>query len=116
MSTSTPTDLQLKDRKKSAHWSDADTDILINILVRHKDAGRTSDNGFKPEVWREAAGMFEGTTFVGGPKTADACKSRWQRVSESQRWQAIPQLGSCSCGCLCTGCRVGIGARARAMR
>lgn len=85
MSTSTPTDLQLKDRKKSAHWSDADTDILINILVRHKDAGRTSDNGFKPEVWREAAGLFEGTTFVGGPKTADACKSRWQRVSGNQR-------------------------------
>jgi hypothetical protein len=81
MSTSTSTDLQLKDRKKSAHWSDADTDILMNVLVRHKDAGRTSDNGFKPEVWREAAGLFERTTFVGGAKSADACKSRWQRVS-----------------------------------
>ncbi|RSH82949.1 hypothetical protein EHS25_005658 [Saitozyma podzolica] len=36
MSTSTSTDLQLKDRKKSAHWSDADTDNLMNHMDPYK--------------------------------------------------------------------------------
>jgi hypothetical protein len=81
--SSSSSDPPAKDRKKSAHWTDADTDILITLLLRYKDSGRTADNGFKPEVWREASGMLEGTTFMGGPKTPEACKSRWQRVSRS---------------------------------
>jgi len=73
-------DLSSKDRKKSAHWTEADTAILVNCLMRHKDTGRTQDNGFKPEVWKEAADLVKGSTMMGGPKTPDACKSRWQRV------------------------------------
>ena len=76
----------LKDRKKSAHWTDADTDTLVNVLLRYKDTGRTADNGFKPEVWREASNRLEGATVIGGPKTPEACKSRWQRVS----WSSYP--------------------------
>lgn len=74
-----------KDRKKSAHWTDTDTDTLVKLLLRYKDSGRTADNGFKPEVWREASRLLEGATFQGGPKTPDACKSRWQRVGPFDR-------------------------------
>lgn len=52
----------------------------MQVLLQHKDAGRTLDNGFKPEVWRLAAEALHGVEHVGGPKTPDACKSRWQRV------------------------------------
>ena len=69
-----------KDRKKSAHWSETDTEILIEYLLQHKDISRTNDNGFKVEVWKEIAQLLEGTTVTGGPKTPEACKSRWQRV------------------------------------
>nr|XP_019010507.1 uncharacterized protein I206_04977 [Kwoniella pini CBS 10737]OCF49288.1 hypothetical protein I206_04977 [Kwoniella pini CBS 10737] len=69
-----------KDRKRSAHWTDQDTETLVNLLLRHKDIGRTADNGFKPEIWEEASMLLEGNTYMGGPKTADACKSRWQRL------------------------------------
>lgn len=72
-----------KDRRKSAHWTDADTAVLIDVLLRYKDTGRTQDNGFKPEVWKEAAELVKGSTIIGGPKTPEACKSRWQRVSQS---------------------------------
>lgn len=70
-----------KDRKKSAHWTDNDTEALVNVLLRYKDSGRTPDNGFRPEVWKEASLVLERATFIGGPKTPEACKSRWQRVS-----------------------------------
>ena len=70
-----------QDRKKSAHWSDQDTEILVDLLLRYKDTGRTPDNGFKPEVWREASGLLQRNNPIGGPKTPEACKSRWQRVS-----------------------------------
>lgn len=72
-----------KERKKSAHWSETDTVILINTLMQHKDSGRTVDNGFKPSVWRIASEALHGVEHVGGPKTPDACKSRWQRVSQN---------------------------------
>ncbi|ORY22385.1 hypothetical protein BCR39DRAFT_562349 [Naematelia encephala] len=67
-------------RKRSAHWTEDDTALLVDLLLRHKDTGRTSDNGFKPEVWKEAAGMLQRTVVLGGPKTAEACKGRWQRL------------------------------------
>jgi hypothetical protein len=70
----------VKDRKKSAHWTDQDTEVLIGVLLKHRDSGRTSDNGFKVEVWDEASVMLERTHHMGGFKTADACKSRWQRL------------------------------------
>ncbi|EIW72187.1 hypothetical protein M231_01839 [Tremella mesenterica] len=73
------------DRKKSANWSDQDTDTLVNVLMRYKDTGRTTDYGFKLEVWQEAAGLLQNSTFVGGPKTAEACKSRWQRIQRDYR-------------------------------
>lgn len=83
-----------KDRKKSAHWTDADTEILIGVLLNHKESGRTSDNGFKPYVWREASDLLEGETTVGGPKTAEACKSRWQRLQRdykaAKEFEAMP--------------------------
>ena len=72
-----------KDRKKSAHWSESDTAILIEYLLQHKDSSRTNDNGFKIEVWKEVSHLLEGTTVTGGPKTPEACKSRWQRVRDS---------------------------------
>lgn len=70
-----------RDRKKSAHWTEEDTQVLVDTLMRYKDSGRTQDNGFKPEVWKEAAELVKGSTSIGGPKTPEACKSRWQRVS-----------------------------------
>jgi hypothetical protein len=73
----------IKDRKKSAHWTDNDTETLVNILLRFKDTGRTPDNGFRPEVWKEASLVLEKSTFIGGPKTPEACKSRWQRVGSN---------------------------------
>ena len=79
-----------KDRKKSAHWTEADTSILVTCLMRHKDTGRTQDNGFKPEVWKEAADLVKDMTTMGGPKTPDACKSRWQRVRRYLRRKLTP--------------------------
>ncbi|WVF67279.1 hypothetical protein IAT40_002028 [Kwoniella sp. CBS 6097] len=93
MST-TSSDPLSKDRKRSAHWTDEDTDTLVNLLLRHRDTGRTADNGFKPEVWTEASILLKPTTHVGGPKTPDACKSRWQRLQRDYKaakdMQAMP--------------------------
>lgn len=83
MSTASSESFFPKDRKRSAHWSDSDTDILVDVLLRERDTGRTVDNGFKPEVWKEAARLLENSNFVGGPKTPEACRSRWQRVGPS---------------------------------
>ncbi|WVR09599.1 hypothetical protein IAU60_006671 [Kwoniella sp. DSM 27419] len=83
--SSTSSDPPMKDRKRSAHWSDHDTEVLVNLLLRHKDSGRTVDNGFKPEIWREASAILEASTYMGGPKTPDACKSRWQRLQRDYK-------------------------------
>ncbi|WVW86350.1 hypothetical protein I302_108394 [Kwoniella bestiolae CBS 10118] len=82
---STSTSTNTKDRKRSAHWTDLDTETLVNLLLRYKDAGRTADNGFKPEIWEEASILLEGNTYMGGPKTPDACKSRWQRLQRDYK-------------------------------
>jgi hypothetical protein len=85
-----------KDRKKSAHWTDNDTDTLIGVLLRHRDSGRTSDNGFKPEVWDEASALLERAHYLGGSKTPDACKSRWQRLQRDYKFarqlQSYPNI------------------------
>ncbi|KAK8853360.1 hypothetical protein IAR55_004064 [Kwoniella newhampshirensis] len=83
--SSTSSEPHLKDRKRSAHWTDSDTETLVNLLLRYKDTGRTADNGFKPEIWREASGLLESSTYMGGPKTPDACKSRWQRLQRDYK-------------------------------
>ncbi|KLT42519.1 hypothetical protein CC85DRAFT_285428 [Cutaneotrichosporon oleaginosum] len=75
-----PTTSTDKIRKKSAHWADSDTDKLLEVLLRHREKGRTADNGFEPEVWQEAAKCLESTNGTGGEKTPDACRSRWQRL------------------------------------
>ncbi|OWT37541.1 hypothetical protein J008_05032 [Cryptococcus neoformans] len=85
MSTASSESFFPKDRKRSAHWSDSDTDILVDVLLRERDTGRTVDNGFKPEVWKEAARLLENSNFVGGPKTPEACRSRWQRLQRDYR-------------------------------
>lgn len=84
-SSSPPGQAGSKDRKKSAHWTDSDTEVLINVLLRHRETGRTTDNGFKPGVWDEASGLLERTMYMGGPKTPDACKSRWQRLQRDYK-------------------------------
>lgn len=73
-------------RKKSAHWSDEDTETLIDVLLQHRDSGRTADNGFKPEVWDKAAALLESNANTGGAKTPDACKSRWQRLQRDYKF------------------------------
>ncbi|WVQ94878.1 hypothetical protein IAU59_001962 [Kwoniella sp. CBS 9459] len=83
--SSTTSDTHAKDRKRSAHWTDEDTDTLVSLLLRHRDKSRTADNGFKPEVWMEAYILLKPTTHVGGPKTPDACKSRWQRLQRDYK-------------------------------
>ena len=80
--SSSSSDALVKERKKSAHWTDADSENLISLLLRYKETGRTGDNGFKPEVWREVSVVLERSTLIGGPKTPEACKTRWQRVSD----------------------------------
>lgn len=93
----------MKDRKRSAHWSDDDTTVLLNHLLAHRDTGRTADNGFKPEIWREASALLDRASAgldtdhhassstdaaaanMGGPKTPEACKSRWQRLQRDFR-------------------------------
>ncbi|WWC91894.1 uncharacterized protein L201_006843 [Kwoniella dendrophila CBS 6074] len=74
-----------KDRKRSAHWTDLDTEQLVNLLLKYKNSGRTADNGFKPEIWEEASLLLENNTYMGGPKTPDACKSRWQRLQRDYK-------------------------------
>jgi len=59
---------------------------LINVLIRHRETGRTSDNGFKPEVWDEASMLLERNHQMGGFKTPDACKSRWQRLQRDYKF------------------------------
>ncbi|ODN73370.1 hypothetical protein, variant 2 [Cryptococcus amylolentus CBS 6039] len=84
----------MKERKRSAHWSGQDTQILINVLLREKDT-RTADNGFPPEVWQEVSGLLMGSNpnlaqdgsemLLGGAKTPEACKSRWQRLQRDYK-------------------------------
>lgn len=82
---SSPTNID-RVRKKSAHWSDEDTETLIDVLLQHRDSGRTADNGFKPEVWDKAAALLESNANTGGEKTPDACKSRWQRLQRDYKF------------------------------
>lgn len=74
----------VKDRKKSAHWTDSDTSELLNVLLRYNN-DRTIDNGFRPEVWEEASAILESAVNMGGAKTPEACKSRWQRLQRDYK-------------------------------
>ena len=75
-------DTSVKPKKDSGHasWTAADEMCLVEQLVRFKpEAG---DGGtFKMKTFRKCVEALEKMRTTGGPKTADACSRKYQKVS-----------------------------------
>jgi len=68
--------------KTSTTWSFKDEIILIEILIKQKLAGNWGDNNPKKAAWTACEAALAGTGKPGAvPKTLNALKNRWQRVS-----------------------------------
>jgi Myb/SANT-like DNA-binding domain len=81
-----PTETQAEDaqadKKSSCIWTDADVDRLIQFLIDNK--ATVADGGkFKGSTWTAVAAHLNNFITKGAPKTADSCKSKWDRVSEN---------------------------------
>ena len=62
-----------------ANWSLNDETSFINYIADHKaEAG--DGMKFKTSFWNGAADLMKAHTEAGGPKTAAACSSKWDRV------------------------------------
>jgi hypothetical protein len=65
--------------KPRCDWSEEDETELVNFLLdRQAEAGDSAT--FKPAVWNAAALHLEQFRTKGGPKTANSCSSKWNRV------------------------------------
>lgn len=62
-------------------WTDAESDMLLDIISTHKASAGDGLN-FKMTFWNTAAAQLPGPT-KGAPKTAKACKERWQRMKKT---------------------------------
>ena len=68
--------------KTSTTRSSKDETILIETLVKQKLAGNWGDNNPKKAAWTACEAALAGTGKPGAvPKTLNALKNRWQRVS-----------------------------------
>lgn len=63
-----------------ASWDSVSNQIMANTLLTQKELGNSSENGFKPSAWQRVVTALHTHNNGGGPKTASAAKSRWQRV------------------------------------
>lgn len=66
---------------KRTVWSPDDEKALLSALLERK-AEATNGTNFGPAVWNEVASSI-GKPAKGAPKTAESCKSKWGRVSDS---------------------------------
>ena len=66
-------------RKAQAHWSEADTNVLIDFLVLQLPTV-VDGTGFKPTVWTEAATKVNALAKAwGSDKTGPSCKNKFAR-------------------------------------
>ena len=66
--------------KEKAFWTQADEEALVRFLIDVKASAGDGGN-FKKTTWTAAAAHMRQFTSKGGPKTADSCKNKWNRVS-----------------------------------
>jgi Myb/SANT-like DNA-binding domain len=64
----------------AVQWTVGEEEILIDFLVTHKAEAGDGLN-FKASFWTAAAEHMQPHTKKGGKKTADKCRSKWNRVS-----------------------------------
>jgi Myb-like DNA-binding domain len=62
---------------KRTVWSPDDEKDLVSALLKFGYG-----TNFRPEMWNDVASSM-GKPFKGPPKTAESCKSKWARVSDS---------------------------------
>ena len=66
--------------KAQVHWSEADTNVLINFLVLQLPTV-ADGTGFKSTVWTEAATKVNALAKTRGcDKTGPSCKNKFARV------------------------------------
>ena len=67
----------------STKWSSSDEATLIDTLLKARDEGLQSENGWKPTAYTLAEQALEGSEVMSGgvKKTLQPIKTRWQRVS-----------------------------------
>ena len=67
-------------QKAQAHWSEANTNVLIDFLVLQLPTV-ADGTGFKPTVWTEAATKVNALAKArGSDKTGPSCKNKFARV------------------------------------
>ena len=81
MSTRSKQNSEDSENSKRTVWSPDDEKALVSALLERKAEAGNGAN-FKPAVWNAVA-LSMGKPAKGAPKTADCCKSKWGRVSDS---------------------------------
>lgn len=66
-----------------AVWKSSDSALLIENLIKERDAGHQSDSGFKPVAWVSCALALKGSEITGGGavKSKGSCKDHFKKVS-----------------------------------
>jgi hypothetical protein len=80
-------------RNKSikAVWRSQDSTLLIDTLLKEREAGHQSDTGFKPVAWTACALALQGSDVVSGGivKTASSAHDHFGKVSPSAQPYSI---------------------------
>ena len=70
-----------KARAPTARWSREEVDQLLDKLQDAKDAGNSSENGFKSAVWTAAGASFSDSL----KKNGRVCESKWTRLKKDYK-------------------------------
>ena len=75
MSVSTESAPTTKSFSKCAYWTEKDDQILVQTLLKAKNNGEQSGNGFKPSVWTTVAKALkeQSSNTIGAEKTSEKC-------------------------------------------
>jgi hypothetical protein len=77
-------------RAPNARWTNTEIDSLVSQLKDAKDAGNSSENGFKASVWASIASSFSDLM----KKTNRVCESKWSRLKKD--YKDVKFLRECS--------------------
>jgi hypothetical protein len=71
-------------QRENASWTDADDELMVDLLLESVRQGQKSENGFKKGVWGKVVTEVNRVRTQGGPKDERSARGRYSLVSSRE--------------------------------
>ncbi|KAG7527387.1 hypothetical protein FFLO_06985 [Filobasidium floriforme] len=75
-------------QRENASWTDADDELMVDLLLESVRQGQKSENGFKKGVWGKVVTEVNRVRTQGGPKDERSARGRYSLLRK-EKWEPI---------------------------